>query len=136
MSERWNTDDENALVLFLQVSRDRLDAETKCHHRLKDMADELDRSSGDRPRKSTENPSRASLDEALVVEIEGLIREDKLLEAIQKLIDLEFNRRTAMLLANRLRRTQNRERQGTLTRAEADTEYNKITQAILDLLSG
>lgn len=124
----------NALVLFLRATSDRHDKETECHHRLKEMAERLDRSLRGQRINGT-NLTETPLDEALIAEIEGLVREDKLAEALKKLGEFETHRRTATLLASRLRRTQNRERRGTLTRDEADTKYTKIAQAILDLLS-
>jgi hypothetical protein len=74
------------------------------------------------------------LDKALVAEIEGLVREDELADALDKLCDLQAHSDEATLLASRLRRTQNRERRGTLPRDEADAVYTTIAEAILDLL--
>ena len=70
-----------------------------------------------------------------MAEIERLVREDRLAEAIETLISLEVHKRTATLLASRLRRTQNGERQGVIAHSAADTEYTRIAQAILDLLA-
>jgi DNA-binding NtrC family response regulator len=78
---------------------------------------------------------RPLLDEVLATEIEGLVREDRLTQALEKLVDLGVHRREVNLLAGRLRHTQNEERRGTLAHNEADTKYTRIAQAILDLLS-
>jgi len=133
---------ENALVLLLQVLSERFDPADECHPRLAKLAENLERA---RSSGSPASPTGLSMDAAstqpfvpdaeIIAEIEGLVREDQLAEALEKLSGLETYRHEATLLAQRLKRIRERERRGTVTRDDADAEYTRIAKAILDLIS-
>jgi HEAT repeat protein len=131
--ERRNADKENALVLFVRVSSGRHDTAAECHHRLTEIAKELERTLSP-PREATSaHPS--VLDTETIAEIRELVREDQLEKALNTLLEAGANQNEVDQLIRRLNRVRGHERQGTLTGEEADAKYAKIADAVLDLIS-
>jgi hypothetical protein len=133
---------ENTLVLLLRALSERLDPADECHHRLVGLAGDLEHalgggSSAGQTSLSTDTASiqPSMADTEIIAEIEELVREDQLAEALVKLSKVVVYRRDATLLTQRLKRTRTQERQGLVTREVANAERTKIAEAILDLIS-
>ena len=125
---------ENALVLLLRVLSDRLDPADECHPRLVKLADQLEDTLGGGSSDSTSIRSLA-LDAEITSEIEEMVREDQLAEALTRLSNVEGYRREATLLTGRLNRICKQERRGTMDRDDANIERTKMSEAILGLIS-
>ena len=136
--ERHRADtQENALVLFLRVLSDRLDPADECHPRLVKLADQLEDALGGG--SSTEQATRSAirslaLDTEITSEIEEMVREDQLAEALTRLSNVEGYRREATLLIGRLNRIRKQERRGTMDRNDTNIERTKIAETILGLI--
>lgn len=133
---------ENALVLLLRVLSERIDPADECHPRLVRLAGELEHALGGSlpaghtsPPTSTPSFPPVSLDEEVIAEIEKLVQEDQLAEALGKLSSIEAYRQDATLLTRRLSSIRQQERRGTIIRGDAAVEYTRIAQAILALIS-
>jgi hypothetical protein len=124
----------NALVLLLHELSNRIDPGDKCHGRLKQLADELERALD--PNISNETALHDRLDKENRDEIEGLVREDRLKEALDVLEALQAPSLQAdcSLLAGRLNRLLTQERRGVIPHVEADAKRTQIAQSILDLI--
>jgi hypothetical protein len=140
VEKRRSDTKENALVLLLHVLSERLDPADECHSRLANLAENLKRAL-----RGSSPTGQASLsmeptstqpfapDAETIAEIEKLVREDQLAEALTKLSSMEVYRNKATLLTGRLNRICNQERKGIVTRDAANVERTGIAEAILDL---
>jgi len=75
------------------------------------------------------------LDASTIANIERLVQEDQLAEALQRLYGIESYRSEATLQTQRLSRINRQERQGIITRGEAAAERTRIADAILGLIA-
>jgi outer membrane protein assembly factor BamB len=142
LHDKHRSDGANVLVLLLKVLSQQIDPEDTRHQRLVELTGELERALGggspaDRTSASTEPTGDQApvLDAEITAEIERLVREDQLAEALEKLSGLEGYRHEAALLDQRLTRLRKQERRHTVTRDDAGAERTRIAEAILDLIS-
>ena len=77
----------------------------------------------------------AEITEEIRKDIEELVKEFKLREALNQLCVVDEHRRDGILLFLRLNRTRQQERLGIITSAQADTKYIQVADAILEIVS-
>jgi hypothetical protein len=142
LAERRNVHGENALALFLQASSEKHDVDTECYHRLASLAEDIERAlAGAQPVDQTTPSTEPVVSDhsptptaETIAEVERLVQEDQLAEALAQLAGVEAYRREVASLMQRLNRIRKRERKGTVDRTEVDAEYNRIAEAIIDLV--
>jgi ActR/RegA family two-component response regulator len=79
--------------------------------------------------------AEAELDAETIAEIRELVGQDQLEQVLEKLSGVKVYQREGAQLSRRLARVRRQNRQGTITRDDADAERARIAEAILDLFS-